>query len=44
VYRLTDGLLRDLGFGATNLPDAEECYVRAVAVGVVDPAGRGGRA
>jgi carbonic anhydrase len=30
VYRLTDGLLRDLGFGATSLAAAEQQYTRAV--------------
>ena len=33
VYRLTDGLLRDLGFGAAGLAAAEEQY--ALAVGTV---------
>jgi hypothetical protein len=33
VYRLTDGLLRDLGFGATSLVAAEEQYTRAAGSG-----------
>jgi carbonic anhydrase len=33
VYRLTDGLLRDLGFGATSVATAEALYARAVASG-----------
>ena len=33
VYRLTDGLLRDLGFCAASLADAEEHYARAAGFG-----------
>jgi carbonic anhydrase len=33
VYRLTDGLLRDLGFSATSLAAAEKQYARAAATG-----------
>jgi carbonic anhydrase len=40
VYRLTDGLLRDLGFGAASLAAAEEQYARAAAS---DPTGSGER-
>jgi carbonic anhydrase len=40
VYRLTDGLLRDLGFDATSLAAAEEQYARAAAIG---PSGSGER-
>jgi carbonic anhydrase len=40
VYRLTDGLLRDLGFSAASLAAAEEQYARAAAF---DPTGSGAR-
>jgi carbonic anhydrase len=43
VYRLTDGLLRDLGFGATGLAEAERQYQRAVVsgeAGTGDPGSR----
>jgi len=43
VYRLTDGLLRDLGFGATSLAAAEAQYTRAAASGAVGPGGPGAR-
>jgi carbonic anhydrase len=35
VYRLTDGLLRDLGFCATNLADAESDFARVAGVGTI---------
>jgi carbonic anhydrase len=37
VYRLTDGLLRDLGLGAPSLAAAEEQYARAAASGTSGP-------
>ena len=43
VYRLNDGLLRDLGFGATSLAAAEAQYARATGSGVVGPGGAGAR-
>jgi carbonic anhydrase len=44
VYRLTDGLLRDLGFGATGLVEAERQYQRAVAGGEAVAGDPGSRA
>ena len=41
VYRLTDGLLRDLGFGAASLAAAEEQYALAVATDPTRPRLRG---
>jgi carbonic anhydrase len=38
VYRLTDGLLRDLGFCASNLDDAEAQYASVAGLGMI---GRG---
>jgi carbonic anhydrase len=35
VYRLNDGLLRDLGFCATDLAGAEADYARAAGVGTI---------
>ena len=35
VYRLTDGLLRDLGFCATSLTEAEADYVRVAGQGTI---------
>ena len=35
VYRLTDGLLRDLGFCAASLVTAEEHYARAAGFGTI---------
>ena len=35
VYRLTDGLLRDLGFCATSVAAAEEHYARAAGSGTI---------
>ena len=35
VYRLTDGLLRDLGFCATSLAEAETDYARVAGVGII---------
>jgi carbonic anhydrase len=35
VYRLDDGLLRDLGFGAASLETAEEHYARAAGFGTI---------
>ena len=35
VYRLGDGLLRDLGFCASNLPDAEMQYARVAGLGTI---------
>ncbi|MDQ1311337.1 MAG: carbonate dehydratase, partial [Pseudomonadota bacterium] len=35
VYRLTDGLLRDMGFCADSLATAEEHYARAAAFGTI---------
>jgi carbonic anhydrase len=43
VYRLTDGLLRDLGFGATGVATAEAQYARAVASGVEEEGEPGSR-
>jgi carbonic anhydrase len=43
VYRLTDGLLRDLGFGATSVATAEAQYARAVASGVEEEGEPGSR-
>ena len=43
VYRLTDGLLRDLGFGATSVATAEAQYARAVASGVAEEGESGSR-
>ena len=43
VYRLNDGLLRDLGFGATSLAAAEAQYARAAGSGTVGPGGPGAR-
>jgi carbonic anhydrase len=42
VYRLTDGLLRDLGFGATTLAAAEAQYARAAGSNPAGPGARGG--
>jgi carbonic anhydrase len=44
VYRLTDGLLRDLGFGAASLAAAEEQYARAAASDPPASGARGGGA
>jgi carbonic anhydrase len=44
VYRLTDGLLRNLGFGATCLAAAEVQYARAVASGEAWAGASGSRA
>ena len=41
VYRLTDGLLRDLGFGAASLAAAEEQYALAVGTDPTRPRVRG---
>ena len=35
VYRLTDGLLRDLGFCASSLATAEKHYARAAGFGTI---------
>jgi carbonic anhydrase len=35
VYRLTDGLLRDLGFCAASLPDAEADFARVAGLGMI---------
>ena len=43
VYRLTDGLLRNLGFGAASLAAAEEQYTLAVACGELGARDSGGR-
>jgi carbonic anhydrase len=35
VYRLSDGLLRDLGFCATDMAGAEADFARAAGVGTI---------
>jgi carbonic anhydrase len=35
VYRLSDGLLRDLGFCAADLTSAEVDFARAAGVGMI---------
>jgi carbonic anhydrase len=35
VYRLSDGLLRDLGFCASDLASAEADYARAAGLGTI---------
>ncbi|MDQ1311415.1 MAG: carbonic anhydrase [Pseudomonadota bacterium] len=44
VYRLTDGLLRDLGFCADSLATAEEHYARAAGFGTIGTGDAGSRA
>jgi carbonic anhydrase len=44
VYRLTDGLLRDLGFSAMSLSDAEDHYSRAAGFGSLGSGERSRRA
>ena len=40
VYRLSDGILRDLGFCASSLADAEADYARAAGVGTIGDDGQ----
>jgi carbonic anhydrase len=41
VYRLTDGLLRDLGFCASNYASAEADFARAAGIGMIGTELRG---